>query len=89
VIIIVMIASAINDRMQRKLDYLEEGRRILREQLGAVTGGKRLDAVGKVHQGPPGRHRWHGLPHRRGRDVVRRGLLPSLVPKSGSCGPKP
>ena len=36
--IIVMIASAINDRLQRKLDYIEEERRILREQLDAATG---------------------------------------------------
>jgi transposase len=40
--IIVMIASAVNDRLQRKLDYVEEERRILREQLDAATGGKRL-----------------------------------------------
>jgi hypothetical protein len=40
--IIVMIASAINDRMQRKLDYVEEERRILREQLDAASGGKKL-----------------------------------------------
>jgi hypothetical protein len=40
--IIVMIASAINDRLQRKLDYVEEERRILREQVDAATGGKKL-----------------------------------------------
>jgi hypothetical protein len=40
--IIVMIAAAINDRLQRKLDYVEEERRILREQLTAATGGKRI-----------------------------------------------
>jgi hypothetical protein len=40
--LIVMIASAINDRLQRKLDYVEEERRVLREQLEAATGGKRL-----------------------------------------------
>ena len=40
--LIVMIASAINDRLQRKLDYVEEERRILKEQLQALTGGKRL-----------------------------------------------
>ena len=40
--LIVMIASAINDRLQRKLDYLEEERRVLREQLDAATGGKKL-----------------------------------------------
>jgi transposase InsO family protein len=39
--LIVMIASAINDRLQRKLDYLEEERRILRERLDAVTGGSK------------------------------------------------
>jgi hypothetical protein len=40
--LIVMIASAINDRLQRKLDYVEEERRVLREQLEAATGGKKL-----------------------------------------------
>ena len=39
---IAMIASAINDPLQRKLDYVEEERRILREQLDAATGGKKL-----------------------------------------------
>jgi hypothetical protein len=34
-----MIATAIIDRLQRKLDYVEEERRILRERLDAVTGG--------------------------------------------------
>jgi hypothetical protein len=41
-LLIVMIASAINDRLQRKLGYVEEERRILREQLDAVTDGKKL-----------------------------------------------
>jgi hypothetical protein len=40
--IIVMIASAINDRRQRKLHKVEEERRILREQLDAATGGRKL-----------------------------------------------
>jgi putative transposase len=40
--LIVMIASALNDRLQRKLDYVEEERRVLREQLEAGTGGKKL-----------------------------------------------
>ena len=39
---IVMIASATNDRLHRKLDNVEEERRILREQLDAATGGKKL-----------------------------------------------
>jgi hypothetical protein len=37
-----MIASAINDRLQRKLDHVEEERRILREPVVAPTGGKKL-----------------------------------------------
>jgi hypothetical protein len=40
--LIVMIATAINDRLQRKLDYVEEERRVFREQLGATTGSKKL-----------------------------------------------
>jgi hypothetical protein len=40
--LIVMIASAINDRLQRKLDYVEEERRILWEQVEALTGGRRI-----------------------------------------------
>src|SRR5450631_794926 len=40
--IIVMIATAINDRLQRKLDYVDEERRILREQLDAGRGGKKI-----------------------------------------------
>jgi len=38
--IIAMIASAINGRLQRKLDYVEEERHILRKQLDAATGIK-------------------------------------------------
>ena len=40
--LIVMIASAINDRLQRKLDYVDEERRILQEQLDAATGGRKI-----------------------------------------------
>jgi hypothetical protein len=40
--LIVMIASAINDRLQRRLDYVEEERRILKEQLDAAAGGEKL-----------------------------------------------
>jgi hypothetical protein len=36
------LQSAINDRLQRKLDYVEEERRILQEQLDTATGGKKL-----------------------------------------------
>ncbi len=38
--LIVMIASAIDDRLQRKLDYVEEERLILWEEVEALTGGK-------------------------------------------------
>ena len=40
--IIAMIAGAINDRLQRKLDYVEEERRILRGQLDAIVCGKEI-----------------------------------------------
>jgi len=40
--LVVMIAAAINDRLQCELDYVEEERRILKEQLDALTGSKRL-----------------------------------------------
>ena len=40
--IIVMIASAISDRLQRRLDYVEEESRILQEHLDADPGGKKL-----------------------------------------------
>jgi len=32
--LIVMIASAMSDRLQRKLDYVEEERRVLEKQWG-------------------------------------------------------
>jgi hypothetical protein len=37
-----MIACAINERMQRKLDYTQEEVRVLREILAARTGNGRL-----------------------------------------------
>ena len=37
-----MIATAINDRMQRKLDYTREEVSVLKEQLAALTGGKKI-----------------------------------------------
>jgi hypothetical protein len=40
--VIAMIACAINEKMQRKLDYLEEERRVLHEQLDALTGSKKI-----------------------------------------------
>jgi hypothetical protein len=40
-LLIVMIASAINDRLQRNLDYVEEKRRLLWELGEALTGGKK------------------------------------------------
>jgi putative transposase len=50
-LIIVMIASAINDRLQHKLDYVEEERRILREQLDSATGGKKATYL--IHDRDP------------------------------------
>ncbi len=40
--LVVMIASAINDRLQRKLDYVAEERRILWEKVEALTEGKKI-----------------------------------------------
>jgi hypothetical protein len=40
--IIAMIASAINERMQRKLDYVQEEVRVLREVVLATTGSTRI-----------------------------------------------
>ena len=37
-----MIACAINERMQRKLDYAQEEIPVLKEMLRGVTGGRRL-----------------------------------------------
>jgi hypothetical protein len=37
-----MIASAINERMQRKLDYTREEVRVLKELLQLVTGSGRF-----------------------------------------------
>ncbi|MGO9662412.1 MAG: hypothetical protein ACLP66_03775 [Polyangia bacterium] len=40
--VIAMIASAINERMRRKLDYALEENRILKEALRAATGKERI-----------------------------------------------
>jgi len=53
--LIVMIATAINDRSQRKLDYVEEERRVLQEQLDARTSGKHITFNWRV----AGNIRWH------------------------------
>jgi len=45
---IVMIASAINDGLQEKLDHVEEEKRILWEQVEAQTGGKKISLA--AHQ---------------------------------------
>src|SRR6266540_4058391 len=68
---IVMIASAINDRLQRKLDYVAEERRILREQLDAATGGKRVVVHHRAASAPGhGRQVAHA---RRTSEVLRPG----------------
>ena len=40
--IIAMIACAINERMQRKLDYTQEEVRVLKDVLTAITGSGRI-----------------------------------------------
>ena len=40
--LITMIACAINERMQRKLDYTQEEVRVLKEIVAALTGNGRL-----------------------------------------------
>jgi transposase len=40
--IIAMIACAINERMQRKLDYTQEEVRVLKEVVAAITGSGRM-----------------------------------------------
>ena len=37
-----MIACAINERMQRKLDYTQEEVRVLKDVLKAATGSNRI-----------------------------------------------
>ena len=41
--LITMIACAINERMQRKLDYTQEEVRVLKEIVAALTGNGRMD----------------------------------------------
>jgi hypothetical protein len=40
--LITMIACAINERMQRKLDYTQEEVRVLKDVLKAATGSNRI-----------------------------------------------
>src|SRR5450759_3163608 len=40
--VIAMIACAINERMQRKLDYTQEEVRVLKEILAVITGSGRI-----------------------------------------------
>jgi hypothetical protein len=40
--LITMIACAINERMQRKLNYTQEEVRVLKEILAALTGSGRI-----------------------------------------------
>ena len=42
--LIAMIACAINERMQRKLDYTQEEVRVLKELLAALTGNGRISS---------------------------------------------
>ena len=40
--LIVMVAHAINERLARRIDYLQEEVRVLKEALAAATGNSRL-----------------------------------------------
>ncbi len=43
--VIAMIACAINERMQRKLDYTQEEVRVLKEVLAAIAGSGRISFI--------------------------------------------
>src|SRR5450759_2418319 len=45
--VIAMIACAINERLQRKLDYTQEEVRVLKEVLAAITGSGRISFTAK------------------------------------------
>ena len=45
--LIAMIACAINERLQRKLDYTQEEVRVLKEVLAAITGSGRISFTAK------------------------------------------
>jgi putative transposase len=49
--VIAMIASAINERMQRKLDYTQEEVRVLKEILQLVTGSGRISFTADQRRG--------------------------------------
>ena len=51
--LIAMIAYAINERMQRKLDQMQEEVRVLKEILAALTGAGRISFTEDQR-----RHRW-------------------------------
>jgi len=53
--IIAMIASALTDRLTRKMDYMREEQRILIELLREATGRKRF-----AFCGPPASPRYQG-----------------------------
>ncbi len=48
--VIAMIACAINERMQRKLDYTQEEVRVLKEILVALIGSRRISFTADHHQ---------------------------------------
>jgi hypothetical protein len=45
--LIAMIACAINERLQRKLDYTQEEVRVLKEVVAAITGSGRISFTAK------------------------------------------
>ena len=48
--IIAMIAYAMNERMARRVDYLQEEVRVLKEALATATGKKRIDFTAEQRQ---------------------------------------
>jgi hypothetical protein len=46
--LIVMIATAIKDRLQRNLDYTREEVSVLKEQVAALAGGKKLSFTART-----------------------------------------
>ena len=73
--LIVMIATAINDRLQRKPDYTREEVGVLEEQLASLTGGKKICFTARQRRrlAEAGKLRCEGI----------HGPLPSRVVRSG------
>jgi hypothetical protein len=87
--LIVMIASAINDRLQRKFDYAQEEVRVLQEVLHAITGRDKISFTPKQRRrlataGKDLRFIFFGERHLR---YVIRGIHGALPSRAISPGP--